>query len=200
MASISQTCHDAVSRTFSEAIKVGLVINNEAVFGMMKGKWLGNTVFCHGLIIFLFMLPTAALAADKKPVRVGPGEMELAVSLKEREQAADLREKALARREEELASLQKDVDAKLEKLTVLQKDLQVKIAELKQVVDKDFKNLVKVYSAMSATRLAPLLNEMEDSTVTRILKAMKADQVAKIIPKLDQAKAVRVSRQLGRME
>jgi len=53
---------------------------------------------------------------------------------------------------------------------------------------------------MSASRLAPLLNDMEDAAVTRILKAMKSDQVAKIIPKLDQDKAVRVSRMLGRME
>ncbi|MFC1513056.1 MotE family protein [Thermodesulfobacteriota bacterium] len=167
---------------------------------MMMKKRLGNSCLYLGLMIFLLVLPSFALAGEKKPVRVGPGEIELAVSLKEREQAIELREKELVRREEELAFLRTDVDAKLEKLTVLQQELQVQIAELKQVADKDFKNLIKVYSAMSASRLAPLLNDMDDDAVTRVLKAMKTDQVAKIIPKLDQDKAVRVSRQLGRMK
>ena len=53
---------------------------------------------------------------------------------------------------------------------------------------------------MSSTKLAPLLNQMTDQNVTRILRAMKADQVAKIVPKLDSEKAVRVSRLLGRFD
>ena len=167
---------------------------------MMDGKRVGTPVLYLILAVFLLVMPGQALAADRKPVRVGPGEMEMAVSLKEREQAVELREKDIDRRGEVLLSLQKDVDAKLEKLTALQKDLQDKLAEIKQVADKDFKNLVKVYSTMSATKLAPLLNDLDDGTVARILKAMKADQVAKIIPKLDKAKAVQVSRLLGRME
>lgn len=167
---------------------------------MLIGKRLGNPIFCFVLLVSLLVATTDVLAEERKPVRVGPGEIDLAISLKEREQAADLREKELTRREEDLAALQKDVDAKLEKLIVLQKDLELKLAEMKQVADKDFKNLVKVYSAMSPTRLAPLLNDMDDATVARILKAMPTEQTAKIIPKLDQDKAVRVSRQLGRIE
>ena len=62
----------------------------------------------------------------------------------------------------------------------------------------DFKNLIKVYSTMSATKLSPLLNQMTDENVARILRAMKADQVAKIVPKLESEKAVRVSRLLGK--
>ena len=177
-----------------------MALNNEAVLEMMMGKRFGNPVLCLTLMILILLFPVAGLAADNKPVRVGPGELDMAVSLNEREHAVDLREKDIERREDELVALRKDVDAKLEKLTGIQKDLQAKISELKQVADKDFKNLVKVYSAMSTTKLAPLLNNLEDSTVTRILKAMKAEQVAKIIPKLDKAKAVRVSRLLGRME
>jgi len=177
-----------------------MAIQNEAVFGMKMRKGFDSPVLWCGVMILLAVLASVVVAADKTPVRVGPGEMELAVSLKEREQAADLREKDLQQREESLVALQKDVDAKLEKLTALQKDLQGKIDALQRVVDKDFKNLVKVYTAMSPSRVAPLLNDMEDGTVARILQAMKADQVAKIIPKLDQDKAVRVSRVLGKME
>jgi flagellar motility protein MotE (MotC chaperone) len=40
---------------------------------------------------------------------------------------------------------------------------------------------------------------MADANVAKILRAMKNDLVAKIIPKLEPQKAVRVSRLLGRI-
>lgn len=162
----------------------------------MKKQW-SKLLVVLGWTVWLAGVPQFVLAAEQKPVRVGPGEIELAASIKEREAAVEAKEKEIARREEQLAALQKEVDEKLSRLTALQEDLQAKLAELQQAADKDFKNLIKVYGAMSATKLAPLLNDMDDAAVTRILKAMKTDQVAKIIPKLERSKAVRVSRQLG---
>ena len=50
---------------------------------------------------------------------------------------------------------------------------------------------------MSASKVAPLLNQMTDDEAVEILKAMKPEAVAKIIPKLEQSKAVRLSKQLG---
>ncbi|MDH5299651.1 MAG: hypothetical protein OEV91_11595 [Desulfobulbaceae bacterium] len=163
-------------------------------------NWARRMALLLGWAVWLAVLPAGVMAAEKKPVRVGTAEVELATSLKERELAVEAKEKDLARREADLAALRKDVDAKLARLTVLQGDLQARLAALQQVADKDFKNLVKVYSAMSPTKMAPLLDEMDDATVTRILKAMKADLVAKIIPKLEKSKAVRVSRQLGMLK
>jgi len=164
---------------------------------MRHARW---QIISIGCLVGLLSVSNVLMAAEKKPVRVGPGEMELAVSLKEREQAVADKEKDLARREEQLAALRQELDEKLARLATLQQDLQARLAELQQVADKDFKNLIKVYSAMSATRLAPLLNDMDDAAVTKILKAMKSDLVAKIIPKLEQGKAVRVSRQLGMID
>ncbi len=164
---------------------------------MMKRT--GRLVMTGWTALWLATLSAPLLAAEQKPVRVGPGEIEYAASLQAREQAVAAKEKELARREEQLAAVQKEVDARLARLVTLQRELQNRVASLQQVADKDFKNLIKVYSAMSATKLAPLLNEMDDDAVTRILRAMKVDQVAKIIPKLDQDKAVRVSQQLGSM-
>ena len=50
---------------------------------------------------------------------------------------------------------------------------------------------------MSPSKVAPLLDKMEDVEAVEILRAMKTEAVAKIIPKLSQDKAVRVSRLLG---
>ena len=147
----------------------------------------------------LFCSVSPLWAADK-PVTVSRVNMELAASLQEREKAVNAREKELVLREQRNKDLQKEIDIKLARLTTLQQEISEKLAELKKVQDADFKNLIKVYSTMSSTKLAPILNQMTDQNVARILRAMKADQVAKIVPKLDSEKAVRVSRLLGRFE
>lgn len=153
------------------------------------------------LLLFLFVTPVC-LAANRQPVNVTPEMIEQAASLKQREEAVTAREDEVARRGNELAVLEKEVDAKVAALGELQKDLQEKIDYINglNVRDREFKNLIKVYTEMSASKMAPLLNTMNDGEVTKILRGLKADQVAKIMPKLDPDKAVRVSRLLGLLE
>ena len=125
-----------------------------------------------------------------------------AASLQARADEGAAQEKENEQRKRQLDRLQKEVDQKLAKLTALQDDIQKKLDYIKSlnVRDKEFRNLIKVYSAMSATKLAPLLDEMKDDNVAKILRAMKAEEVAKILPKLDKDKAVRVSRLLGMID
>jgi len=143
-----------------------------------------------------FVCPAASFAQNK-PVDVSSKEMVLSPELKDREAAIANKEKELARRENELNALQKEVEAKLEHLNTLQLEIKNKLAVLQSVKDKRFRNLIKVYSAMSASKVAPLLNQMDDADAVEILMALKAENVAKIIPKLDKAKAIRLSKQLG---
>ncbi len=149
-----------------------------------------------GLVILTF---TAPCFAANKPVRATAEEAAFSVSLKTREQAVAAKEKELAQKAQDLALIQKDVDAKLAEMLALQKEITAKLAELRAEQDLEFKNFIKVYSNMSASKVAPLLNQMEDKNVAKILRAMKNDLVAKIIPKLEPQKAVRVSRLLGRI-
>ncbi len=158
------------------------------------GKPLLMVTFCS--IIFT---PCLALA-ENKPVVATPEEAQFSASLQKREQAVLERERSLKEQQEQFAILKKDVDEKLGKIITMQKDISDKLAELKQLQDEEFKNLIKVFSTMSASKVAPLLNEMDDQNVARILRAMKNDLVAKIIPKLEPRKAVRVSRILGRID
>lgn len=159
-------------------------------------------------LAFIFLLGAAFLlaasgpgraATPSKPVVATPQMIEEAASLKAREDAVAAQEKENARRKLELDKLEKDVTSKLAKLTALQNDIQKKLDYIKSlnVQGKEFRNLIKVYSTMSASKVAPLLDEMTDGNVAKILRAMKPDAVAKIIPKLNRDKAVRVSRLLG---
>lgn len=156
-------------------------------------------IYLHIPIAVVLMLCTVSpLFAADKPVKINQADISLAASLQEREQKIEEKEKELIVREQKNKALQQGIDAKLDTLMNLQKEVNEKLAEMKQVQDADFKNLIKVYSTMSATKLSPLLNQMTDENVARILRAMKADQVAKIVPKLEPEKAVRVSRLLGK--
>jgi flagellar motility protein MotE (MotC chaperone) len=147
--------------------------------------------------ISIFPAASVSFGEDFKPPSISEIDFEFAQSLKAREEKVQELETKLQGREKELAQIQKEVDEKLANLLALQNEVKGQLEELDTSKDVQFRNLIKVYSAMSATKVSPLLNKMEDATVTQILRAMKADDVAKILPKLDPDKAVAVSQKLG---
>ncbi|HCC53969.1 MAG TPA: hypothetical protein DEQ20_03460 [Desulfobulbaceae bacterium] len=150
------------------------------------------------IIIMLIMLMTIpAFTEEKPPLKLTPQEISGALGLKERENVLAVKEKALAEKEKELTALNKEVDEKFTKLNALQEELKGQLGGAVKGKDQQFKNLIKIYSAMSPSKVAPLLDKMDDVEAVEILRAMKTEAVAKIIPKLGQDKAVRVSRLLG---
>lgn len=150
------------------------------------------------LAVLLTLLVTIpAFTEEKPPVKLTPQEISVSAGLKEREDALAAKEKAMAEKEKELSALNKEVDEKYTKLNTIQEELKGQLGGAGKGKDQQFKNLIKIYSAMSPSKVAPLLEKMEDVEAVEILRAMKAEAVAKIIPKLSQDKAVRVSRLLG---
>lgn len=150
------------------------------------------------LIVLLSLAVTyPAFTEEKPPVKLTTQEISVSAALKEREEALAAKEKALAEKEKELNALNKEVDEKFTQLNALQDELKGQLGGVGKGAEQQFKNLIKIYSAMSPSKVAPLLDKMEDVEVVEILRAMKAEAVAKIIPKLTQDKAVRVSRLLG---
>lgn len=150
------------------------------------------------LALAALTLSTPGQSADG-PVKASPAEANFSSSLKAREEAVAAKEKELARREQNLDLMEKDVDGKVAELLALQEIVTAKLVEIRAEQDQEFNNLIKVYATMSASKLAPLLNQMEDANVAKILRAMKKDLTGKIIPKLEPQKAVRVSLLLGRI-
>lgn len=157
-----------------------------------------NSIFLFvPIFLLVFVLMPLSGHGAEKAVKASQQELEDGPLIGAREKAVAVKEKELAIREKSLKDLAGEIDVKIGELTALQADLKEKIAELKSVQDQEFKNLIKVYSTMSPSKLTPLLNQMDDKVVARILRAMKTDFVAKVIPKLEQEKAVRVSQILG---
>lgn len=139
----------------------------------------------------------AGMHDTSKPVKVTEQQIDWAASLQKREDEVARQEKELGNRQQELVELQKDVDEKLAKLGKMQAEVQARLAELSPMQDKQFNNLIKIYSLMSAAKVAVLLDKMDDPTIVQILGSMKTDFVAKVLLKLDPERAVRVSKLMG---
>lgn len=157
-------------------------------------------LFVMGLVvggILASAIPFGFGQTTKKTEKATSEELAQVSELREREKIIAAREKELAEKDEELKARQQEADEKLTKLIAVQNDLKIKLDELKVVKDKQFRELMKVYTAMSPSKVAPLLNQMEDNEALEVLKGLKTDHVAKIMPKLEQQKAVRLSRLLG---
>ena len=148
-------------------------------------------------VLLTLVVTIPAFTEEKSPVKITPQEISGAAGMKEREDALAAKEKAMAEKEKELAALNKEVDEKYTKVNAIQEELKGQLGGAVKGKDQQFKNLIKIYSAMSPSKVAPLLDKMEDVEAVEILRAMKTEAVAKIIPKLSQDKAVRVSRLLG---
>jgi flagellar motility protein MotE (MotC chaperone) len=141
-----------------------------------------------------------AYAAEQKPIMITSADVQKAIALKEREESLAAKEKEIQEREQVLAAVQKEVDEKLANLLALQKQVQGYIDEFKTTQSAEFKNMVKIYSALSASKVVTLFEKMEEDEIVRIMRAMKFDQIVKIIPKFPPAQAVSIANRLGMVE
>lgn len=157
-------------------------------------------IFVMGLVLGVLLaaaIPFGFGQTAKKVENPTSDDLAKANELQEREKAVTAKEKEVAEKETELKARQQETDDKLNKLLAVQNDLKAKLDELKVTKTQQFNNLMKIYAAMSPSKVAPLLNKMEDNEALEVLQGLKTDQVAKIMPKLEQDKAVRLSRMLG---
>ena len=108
-------------------------------------------------VLLTLVVTIPAFTEEKTPVRLTPQEISGASGLKEREDALAAKEKALAEKEKELSALNKEVDEKYTKLNALQEELKGQLGGAVKGKDQQFKNLIKIYSAMSPSRWLPCL-------------------------------------------
>ena len=152
------------------------------------------------LILALIVAVDSVTAAENKMVRITEEDVQKAMALKKREDFVAAKEVELDELGKELAAVKIEVDEKLTRLVKLQKEVKGQLEELKSAQTSEFKSLIKVYSAMSASKVAPLLDKMDEPSVVKILRAMKTDNVAKIMAKLDQKMAISVTKRLGMLD
>ncbi|ADH85881.1 MotE family protein [Desulfurivibrio alkaliphilus] len=150
-----------------------------------------------GLLPAFCLLEIAALEAQTRPVRAGQEELAHSARFRDKERELEAREEKITRREQELAEMEAEVRAELERLLELQKEARATLDGLTAAKDQAFRDLIRVYREMRPARVAELLDEMDDRDALEIMRGLPNDLVADILPRLERAKAVRLSRQLG---
>lgn len=150
-----------------------------------------------GTLLLPGMLVPDLLQGQTQPVRASQEELAHSTRLRDQERELAAREERVLLREQQLAELEQSLEQELERLLELQREARETLDSLTAVKEQAFRDLIRVYSAMRPTRVAELLNQMSDRDALEILRGLKTDLVADIIPRLEQAKAVRLSRQLG---
>ena len=108
--------------------------------------------------------------------------------------------KVLALKEKELKTLEKEadkklklLDEKLEKLKKVQKKIEALLAEKDIEEQKKIKDLGLIYSKMSPDRAAQALSAMDVQLAADIMANIKVKAAAKILDKMDKAKASELS-------
>ncbi|MDF1614668.1 MotE family protein [Desulfurivibrio dismutans] len=150
-----------------------------------------------GVLLVFGLLETVGVEAQTRPVRAGQEELAHSVRLRDKERELAAREEKIDRREQELAEMEAEVRGELESLLELQQEARATLDGLTAAKDQAFRDLIRVYREMRPARVAELLDEMDDRDSLEILRGMPNDLVADILPRLERAKAVRLSRQLG---
>lgn len=155
-------------------------------------------ILVAALLLLVFgLLETIAAQAQTRPVRAGQEELAHSARLRDKEQELERREEKVTLREQELAEMEEQVLAELDRLLELQQEARATLEGLTAAKDQAFRDLIRVYREMRPARVAELLDEMDDRDALEILRGMPNDLVADILPRLERAKAVRLSRQLG---
>ncbi|HZR84491.1 MAG TPA: hypothetical protein VFD92_25555 [Candidatus Binatia bacterium] len=136
----------------------------------------------------------ASVAVDARERPAASDVRSLLSSITRRQAELAEREKELVAREERLQGYERDVTQKLQQLEDIEKRLKAGAAAGPN--DKVAVSLAKVYAAMRPAEAAPILEQMDDATVLRILGEMKEKQIGQILPLMGRDRAIVLTRSL----
>lgn len=101
--------------------------------------------------------------------------------------------KRIAKRKVELLAIQDDLNKKIATLTKLRDEIRAEKAKKKAAEEKQFKHLIKVYSAMKPQNAASLIEKLDMKLAIELLSKMKGDDVGKILTFVKIEKAAKIS-------
>ena len=103
------------------------------------------------------------------------------------EQAAIIeeKEKFLVRREQQLLSLQDEINKKIEDLTRLRDEIRDQMEIKRTAKENQVKHLIKIYSTMKPQKVAQLIEKLDINLITELFSRMKGDVVGQILSFVD---------------
>ncbi len=138
----------------------------------------------------------ASIAAPKPAPTVGPDEApvsaqerELLLDLRHRKVALDAREAALGTRDEVIAAAEKRLALRFDELATLQKRLEALEANRKARDDANWQGLVKLYEQMKPREAAAILNDLDKPVLLQVVGRMKEARAAPILAAMQPERA-----------
>ncbi len=109
------------------------------------------------------------------------------------------KQEELARREQEILMLQRQVEQRLQELQAAEKKVQEMLKEAKSVEQQKVDGLTSMYVNMKPKQAALALENMEERTAVKILSSMKAKQAGEIFSYMNPQKTAKLTELISRM-
>ncbi|MDO8427534.1 MAG: hypothetical protein Q7T24_08470 [Deltaproteobacteria bacterium] len=141
--------------------------------------------------------PPAGEAALKKDAPAqNDKDRGLIESVGRRQKDLDSREEELKIKEERIAAIRGDVEARIAELKRLHSSIEAFVKKIDEVNDERVKRLVKIYEYMSPEEAAARIEKLDQGTAVMILASVSEKKAAKILGFVDVEKSVKLSKAL----
>jgi flagellar motility protein MotE (MotC chaperone) len=172
-------------------------LNAMLVCGLLL-KIVVSAVYLAPLALWAWPGPTVSEAATHAVAKPeSPSSLPRLFTLMHKErQSLQAREAAVAGKEEQLRTLQKEVEERLQELKALQLKMMETIEEEKRIKGDHNRHLVATLTAMPPDRAARLLEKMEEDVAVQLLRNIKGKEAGAILAMLAPDKAARLSQRL----
>ncbi len=109
------------------------------------------------------------------------------------------KEQELARREQEILLLQRQMEQRLQELQSAEKKVQDMLKEAKNTEAQKVNSLIAMYSNMKPRQAGAALESLDDNIAAKILISMKAKQAGEILSYMNPVKTAKLTELLSRM-
>lgn len=137
--------------------------------------------------------PVAHAAAESAPA---PAPAQNSLS----REALQRRQDELARKEQDLQTLERDLDDRLVRLQELEVRIKAMLKEAEEVKNAKYRHLVDVLSNMKAKQAASVLETLDEKIAVKVLSGMRGRQAGEILTFVNPGKAARLSEALARVQ
>lgn len=115
-------------------------------------------------------------------------------------EALQRRQDDLARKEQDMRALEKDLDDRLMRLQELEVRIQAMLKEAEEIKSAKYRHLVDVLGNMKAKQAASVLETLDEKIAVKVLAGMRGRQAGEILTFVNPGKAARLSEALARVQ
>jgi len=133
----------------------------------------------------------------QKASSLNPETLRMIEMIEKKSRELKKREQELLLREENLKLLEEKVRADLKKIEEALARSEEQVGIKRDLIEKNVKSLVKVYSAMKATEAAPLLESMDEAIAIQIISRMKSKIAGKVLARMNKQVAKTISEKIA---